>query len=149
MTKPRYGFNESAIIRYGCSGSETNRPLGPLRMAILTLAGARSFGNAPHLNQGGIERSTTTKVGESVRRQHINIETGVGQLRPTQLRPDDAGGHRAVDPCLQENLASLVVHTDTVAIGYATAHRVRTANLQLMRSEERRVGKECRSRRSP
>src|ERR1035438_6864315 len=139
MTKPQYRFNESVIIRYGCSALETNRSLCPRRMATcprqmatLTLAGARSFGNALDLNQGGIERSTAAKIGESVRRQHINVETGFGQLCPTQLRPHDAGGHRAVDPCLQENLASLVVHTDTVAIGYAAAIRVGTTDLQFV-----------------
>src|ERR1039458_9219519 len=139
MTKPRYRFNESAIIRYGVL---VRKPIAPFcqqpmatcprRTAILTPAVGRSFGNALDLNQGGIERSTTTEVGESVRGQHINVETGFGQLCPTQLRPDDAGCHRAVNPCLQENLASLVVDTDTVAIGYAAAVRVGTADLQFV-----------------
>src|ERR1017187_2292062 len=139
MTKPRYRFNESAIIRYGVL---VRKPIAPFcqqpmatcprRTAILTPAVGRSFGNALDLNQGGIERSTTTQVGESVRGQHINVETGFGQICPTQLRPDDAGCHRAVNPCLQENLAPLVVDTDTVAIGYAAALRVGTADLQFV-----------------
>src|ERR1035441_10724831 len=82
MTKPRYRFNESAIIRYGVL---VRKPIAPFcqqpmatcprRTAILTPAVGRSFGNALDLNQGGIERSTTTEVGESVRGQQDRKST--------------------------------------------------------------------------
>src|ERR1019366_9125471 len=123
MTKPQYRVNESAIIRYGRSGSETNCPVCLRQMAILTLAVAGCFGNALDLHQGRIERSTTTKIGESVRGQHIDVGAGFGQFSPTYPRADYAGRHCSVDPCAQENLAPVVVNTDPVAICYASALR--------------------------
>ncbi len=52
--------NESAIIRYGCTGSETCRPACMRRMGTLTLAGRGSFGNSLDLDESGVEGSTTT-----------------------------------------------------------------------------------------
>ena len=58
------------------------RPVGWQSMATLTLGDGGSCVSPLHLHQGGIERSTTTQIGEPIGGEQIDVETAFRQLGP-------------------------------------------------------------------